>query len=100
MDQIIKSASILLKNNFLKKFSIWSLFPALTPNIIKKYKNANILHDVNLVYNSCPPSFFASLKILSNAGIELQIFLIASYHASQRISYNLFIFKTEQSRRS
>jgi len=28
---MIKSTSILLKNFFLKKISIWSLFPALTP---------------------------------------------------------------------
>ncbi len=33
---MIKSASILLKNNFLKKFSIWSLFPALTPYMAQK----------------------------------------------------------------
>src|SRR2546423_14890309 len=32
LDQMIKSTSILLKNFFLKKISIWSLFPALTPN--------------------------------------------------------------------
>ena len=31
LDQMIKSTSILLKNFFLKKNSIWSLFPALTP---------------------------------------------------------------------
>src|SRR5204862_2488577 len=31
LDQMIKSTSILLKNFFLKKISIWSLFPALTP---------------------------------------------------------------------
>src|SRR6185437_1261757 len=33
LDQIIKFTSILLKNFFLKKISIWSLFPALTPYI-------------------------------------------------------------------
>ena len=32
LDQMIKSTSILLRNFFLKKNSIWSLFPALTPN--------------------------------------------------------------------
>src|SRR5213080_3377861 len=32
LDQMIKSTSILLRNFFLKKISIWSLFPALTPN--------------------------------------------------------------------
>ena len=31
LDQMIKSTSILLRNFFLKKISIWSLFPALTP---------------------------------------------------------------------
>src|SRR5438132_3578892 len=31
LDQMIKSTSILLKNFFLKKISIWSLFPALIP---------------------------------------------------------------------
>ena len=31
LDQMIKSASILLKNFFLKKNSFWSLFSALTP---------------------------------------------------------------------
>ena len=31
LDQMIKSTSILLRNFFLKKNSIWSLFPALTP---------------------------------------------------------------------
>src|ERR1044071_5348344 len=34
LDQIIKSTSILLRNFFLKKISIWSLFPALTPGVI------------------------------------------------------------------
>ena len=33
LDQMIKFASILLKNFFFKKISIWSLFPALTPHI-------------------------------------------------------------------
>src|SRR5207248_6083737 len=31
LDQMIKSTSILLRNFFLKKISIWFLFPALTP---------------------------------------------------------------------
>ena len=31
-----KSTSILFRNNFFKKFSIWSLFPALTP-ILQEY---------------------------------------------------------------
>ena len=35
--QIIKSTSILLKNFFLKKKLIWSLFPALTPYIEDLY---------------------------------------------------------------
>ena len=35
LDQMIKSTSILLKNFFLKKNSIWSLFPALTSYIDK-----------------------------------------------------------------
>src|SRR5437763_4723814 len=33
LDQMIKSTFILLKNFFLKKISIWSFFPALTPYI-------------------------------------------------------------------
>jgi hypothetical protein len=32
---MIKSTSILLKNYFLKKFLIWSLFPALIPIVVK-----------------------------------------------------------------
>src|SRR5438270_4659481 len=39
LDQMIKSTSILLKNFFLKKISIWFLFPALTP-----YDLSNILN--------------------------------------------------------
>ena len=35
LDQMIKSTSILLKNFFLKKISFWSLFPALTPYVLK-----------------------------------------------------------------
>src|SRR5437868_9603568 len=34
LDQMIKSTSILLRNFFLKKNSIWSLFPALTQYIL------------------------------------------------------------------
>src|SRR5256885_15612555 len=34
LDQMIKSTSILLRNFFLKKFSIWFLFPALTPYVL------------------------------------------------------------------
>src|SRR6266496_2454264 len=34
LDQMIKSTSILLRNFFLKKNSIWSLFPALTPYLL------------------------------------------------------------------
>src|SRR5437773_12059470 len=34
LDQMIKSTSILLRNFFLKKISIWSLFPALTPDVL------------------------------------------------------------------
>src|SRR5437762_1907222 len=33
LDQMIKSTSILLRNFFLKKISIWFLFPALTPSV-------------------------------------------------------------------
>src|SRR5881394_3815447 len=33
LDQMIKSTSILLRNFFLKKISIWSLFSALTPSV-------------------------------------------------------------------
>ena len=36
LDQMIKSTSILLRNFFLKKFSIWFFFPALTPYMVKK----------------------------------------------------------------
>src|SRR5947207_12545370 len=36
LDQMIKSTSILLRNFFLKKISIWSLFPALTPIVRAK----------------------------------------------------------------
>src|SRR2546430_14931587 len=42
LDQMIKSKSILLKNFFLKKISIWSLFPALTPYIQERKKSKYI----------------------------------------------------------
>ena len=44
LDQMIKFTSILLINFFLKKFSVWSLFSALTPSYhIKSIKNFEII---------------------------------------------------------
>src|SRR5256885_6818095 len=48
LDQMIKSTSILLKNFFLKKFSIWSLFPVLTPYL---YEFAVVYIDDILIYS-------------------------------------------------
>src|SRR5436190_12893164 len=45
LDQMIKSTSILLKNFFLKKISIWSLFPALTPYSSNKVQRIEVTCD-------------------------------------------------------
>src|SRR2546421_3382703 len=61
LDQMIKSTSILLRNFFLKKNSIWSLFPALTPNVRGssldcelRIENEQLLCDTTLVLSRQP----------------------------------------------
>src|SRR5215471_13227617 len=51
LDQMTKSTSILLRNIFLKKFSIWSLFPALTSYddiLINKKHTSNFFKSLSL----------------------------------------------------
>src|SRR5947207_6823230 len=58
LDQMIKSTSILLKNFFLKKISIWSLFPALTP-----YEKRIQLHG-----RLCTVAYLATFRVLYQQG--------------------------------
>src|SRR5256885_17176059 len=52
LDQMIKSTSILLRNFFLKKNSIWSLFPAPTPyyRLYNSYHFLFVFHRSILTY--------------------------------------------------
>ena len=81
LDQMIKSTSILLKNFFLKKISIWFLFLALIPNIKLRI----------FIYSGCDDvAYNLSLYIISFAFLFLLCILkTQKFFSGEKIIFHI-----------